>query len=195
MAQHVLIVGGGLAGPALAVSLARIGIRSTVFEIRQVKGDSGGSITLAPNALRALDKSCGVYNAIRSAGYVYDKLDAYLDDGYKLGELLLGDDEYPAVRIMRTAIHKVLLDACEAGGVKIVWGARLTRIEEGEGVTAHFEDGSSASGESLVMLSAHPRRYPHRRRWHPLQGPPARPRFFCPYSDLFRLVHGQWLLS
>jgi 2-polyprenyl-6-methoxyphenol hydroxylase-like FAD-dependent oxidoreductase len=50
---------------------------------------------------------------------------------------------------MRSTLHKVLLDACAEMGelIDIKWGVKLSRIEEEEqGVTAHFEDGSTAKG-------------------------------------------------
>jgi 2-polyprenyl-6-methoxyphenol hydroxylase-like FAD-dependent oxidoreductase len=63
---HVLIVGCRLAGPELAVALARRNIRSTIFEIRSEKGDTGGSTRLVPNALRVLERFLGVYKEIIS---------------------------------------------------------------------------------------------------------------------------------
>ena len=159
--QHVLIVGGGLAGPALALALARHQIRSTIFELRATRSDSGGSLTLAPNALRVLDKCCGVYDRIRAVGYPYTSMGAYSEDGYKFGDISVGDpatEGYEAVRIMRSMIHKVLLDACEDVGhefVKVKWGARVTQIEDSpEGVDVHLEDGSSTSGEFRPSLNA-----------------------------------------
>lgn len=150
--QHVLIVGGGLAGPCLALSLARHGIRSTIFEIRPELSDSGGSISLGPNALQVLDKYAGVYDRVKSAGYTYYEFGAYFEDGERLGKVNVGQkDGYPAVRILRTTLHKVLLEAGEAmdGKIQVKYGARFKSIEQGEeGVTVSFEDGSSASGKS-----------------------------------------------
>lgn len=156
---HVLIVGGGLAGPALALALARKNIRSTIFEIRPSRSDSGGSISLAPNALNALDKGIGVYNQVQSAGFTYHRIGAYADDGYKFGDVRMCDEggqgSYPLVRLPRPTLHKILVDACAErdGMIKIVWGATLTKIQENQdGVTAFFEDGSSATGECLFSL-------------------------------------------
>lgn len=150
--QHVLIIGGGLAGPCLALSLARHGIRSTIFEIRPERSDSGGSISLGPNALQVLDKYAGVYDQVKAAGFTYHSFGAYFEDGERLGAIKVGQkDGYPAVRIMRTTLHKVLLDAGEGmeGKIQVKYGAKFSAIEQGEeGVTVTFEDGSSASGKS-----------------------------------------------
>ena len=114
--QHVLIIGGGLGGPALAIALARRDIRSSIYELRSEPGDIGGALMLAPNALRVLDKVIGVYGSVRSSGYVLQRVAAYASDGMKLGEVGLGEeteDGYPAVRIRRPVLHKVLLEECD----------------------------------------------------------------------------------
>ncbi len=156
--RHVLIIGGGLAGPCLALSLARQNIRSTIFEIRSTKSDSGGSISLGPNGLQVLDRYAGVYDRIQAAGFSYYRFGAYADDGEKLGEIAVGEEDkgdqgYPSVRIMRSTLHKILLDAgAEMDGmIDVKWGAKISRIEEDEqGVTAYFEDGSQAKGALSV---------------------------------------------
>jgi len=108
--RHVLIIGGGLASPCLALSLARHNIRSTIFEICPTRSDSGGSISLGPNTLQVLDRHAGVYDRIRAAGFSYHRFGAYADDGEHFGEIAVGDDEgYPAVRVMRSTVHKVLV--------------------------------------------------------------------------------------
>ncbi|KAJ6569274.1 hypothetical protein B0H19DRAFT_1066033 [Mycena capillaripes] len=122
--QHVLITGGGP---------PRSHIRSTIFEIRPTRSDSGGSISLGPNALQ-----------ISGVG-------AYGDDGEKFGEITAGEangnEGYPSVRVMRSTLHKVLLDAGEEMGemITVKWGAKLSRIGEDEqAVRAYFEDWSKA---------------------------------------------------
>ncbi|KAK8846893.1 hypothetical protein IAR55_005983 [Kwoniella newhampshirensis] len=155
--RHVLIIGGGLAGPCLALSLARRNIRSTIFEIRPQPSESGGSISLGPNALQVLDRYAGVYYQLRANGFVYNRFGAFTDGGEKLGEISVGEEEkgdegYPALRIMRSTLHEVLLDAgSKTELVDMRWAARLAKIEENEqGVTAHFEDGTTVTGDILI---------------------------------------------
>lgn len=54
--NHTLIVGCGLAGPALALLLAQHGLRSTILEARPEHRTIGGPVMLAPNAVRVLDR-------------------------------------------------------------------------------------------------------------------------------------------
>jgi 2-polyprenyl-6-methoxyphenol hydroxylase-like FAD-dependent oxidoreductase len=156
--RHVLIVGGGLAGPCLALSLARHNIRSTILELRPTRPTSGGSISLGPNALQVLDRYAGVYEQLKAVGYSYNAIGAYTDSGEKLGEIrvgLEGSGGYPAVRVMRTLVNGVLLDAGEKSGlVSVKYGTKVERVEEDDkGVTAYLADGSKEVGELSGMTS------------------------------------------
>ncbi|KAJ7881591.1 putative kynurenine 3-monooxygenase [Mycena olivaceomarginata] len=151
--DRVLIVGGGLAGPALALALARQNIRSSVFEIRPQRTIADGSIALAPNALRALDHVIGVYDRLKSAGFSYRRLAMHAEDGQLFGHVSQSDSEYDALRILRSTLHNTMLDACEEQPdlVEVRFGVTITQIEDGEdGVTLRFEDGSSARGDILI---------------------------------------------
>ncbi|KAJ6459566.1 putative kynurenine 3-monooxygenase [Mycena sanguinolenta] len=151
--ERVLIVGGGLAGPALALALARNNISSSIFEIRPERTIAASSITLAPNALRALDRIIGVYDRLKPAGFSYRHLAMHADDSYHFGNVAQYDDDYDALRILRSTLHNTILDACaeQAELIQVNYGARLTHIEDTtDGVIAHFEDGSSARGDILI---------------------------------------------
>jgi hypothetical protein len=211
---HVLILGGGIAGPALGLALAKNDISSTIFEIRQPGTDQGGSITLAPHALRVIDKSLGVYDDVLARGFRYDKVAAYNDQGYRFGEIQVeepGEEGYPAVRILRSELHRLLVQKYERLGGKMVWGAKWKDIKENEmGVEIDFEDGSTASGTSVQSHSSHPtkqsltadrrharhrtRRRTDRSRRDPLSHPNPYPRSSHPLPHLRRDMHDQHLL-
>ena len=154
--KHVLIIGGGLAGPCLALSLARKSIRSTIFEIRPAPSTGGGSITLGPNALQVLDKYAGIYDKVKESGFIYRRMGAYAEDGEKFGDIKVGEEDsqpgkYPAVRIMRSLLHQHLLSALEEAKIEIKYGADMTKIEETESdVSVHFKDGTIAKGDVVI---------------------------------------------
>jgi len=53
---HVLIIGGGIAGPALELLLKKAGISSAVYEAHQSLEDAGGGFTIAPNGMNVLEE-------------------------------------------------------------------------------------------------------------------------------------------
>lgn len=157
LARHVLIVGGGIGGPSLAIALARRNIRSTIYEIRPFAGNEGGALIISPNALCVLDKILGMKDEVLNAGYQYDNINIYSSDGQWLGAMVNGDEEnwgYRAVRVTRTALHNRLLDQCNAMGglVNIQYGKVCEKVEEGEhGVKVCFADGTHGEGGLITL--------------------------------------------
>jgi 2-polyprenyl-6-methoxyphenol hydroxylase-like FAD-dependent oxidoreductase len=152
--SQVLIVGGGFAGPVLALALHARGITSAVYETRQEGNKQGGNIALAPNALRVLD-AVGVYDDIRVSGYNYQELYLSNSHGAELGKFLNGSHikyHYPAIRIHRRDVRDFLLARLKAEGIPIHYGKKLKFIvsETEESVTLAFEDGSQATGDYAV---------------------------------------------
>ena len=64
---HSIIIGGGIAGPALALLLKKAGITSTVYEAHPRLEDVGGGFTIAPNGMNVLEE-VGVADSIASSG-------------------------------------------------------------------------------------------------------------------------------
>src|ERR1700744_4232182 len=70
----VLVIGGGVAGLAVAHLLhtkgkaAEIPVNVSVYELRGGPTTIGGAISIAPNALRILDKQMGIYQKLRPMG-------------------------------------------------------------------------------------------------------------------------------
>jgi len=57
--KKAIIIGGGIAGPASALALSKIGITSTIYEPREGAVTIGGAINLTHNVLRVLEKAMG----------------------------------------------------------------------------------------------------------------------------------------
>src|SRR3954465_13998800 len=69
--NRVLIVGGGIAGMALAIVLQRAGIAADIAEIDKDWRVYGAGITITGPTLRAFDRP-GLLDAVVGAGYCYD---------------------------------------------------------------------------------------------------------------------------
>jgi len=86
----ILIAGGGIGGMALALALARRGIRSTVLERQPTPALTGAGIQLGPNGVRAL-QCLGVAEALRPCTGVPEAIEVVAGaSGRRLARLPLG---------------------------------------------------------------------------------------------------------
>ena len=85
--RTAIVIGGGIAGPATAMALAKAGIEATVYEARPDGADGGGvMLTLAVNgidALRAIDASSAA--AAVAAGFPTPQITLRTHTGKRLG--------------------------------------------------------------------------------------------------------------
>jgi 2-polyprenyl-6-methoxyphenol hydroxylase-like FAD-dependent oxidoreductase len=144
--NQVVIVGAGIAGPALGIALKRAGIDSIVFEASDgPRDDAGAFLNLAPNGLSVL-RALGVSARLDGLGFQNDRLVFHNETGRVIAEVPVG-----GVTVARGVLSRVLREAAEDAGVRVEFGKALTSITEHTGgVVAHFADGSSAHGFSLV---------------------------------------------
>jgi FAD-dependent urate hydroxylase len=109
----VLIVGGGIAGPALAIALRRAEINSIVYESNPKPRDEAGAfLNLAPNGLNVL-RELGVENRTERLGFRNDRLVFHSDTGR-----LLADAPVGGTTLMRGALSRVLREAAIDAGVR-----------------------------------------------------------------------------
>jgi 2-polyprenyl-6-methoxyphenol hydroxylase-like FAD-dependent oxidoreductase len=148
--QHVLIIGGGIAGPVLALFLKKAGIGSTVFEAYPERREIGGALGLAPNGV-ALLAELGLADDVIDAGTIFADMEFRTPEGRRIGIASNGTYDQPAVTLTRARLHEITAGAAERQGIAILYGKRLRSIEETvEGIIARFEDGSEAKGDLLV---------------------------------------------
>jgi 2-polyprenyl-6-methoxyphenol hydroxylase-like FAD-dependent oxidoreductase len=152
--MKVLVVGCGTAGSALAVLLARGGAAVDVAEIAPGPVTSGSGITLQGNALRVL-RDLGVWEAVAAAGYAFDVLGLRAPDGSLIAEIpdaRTGGPDLPATLGMnRPELAAILAEAVRDAGARVRYGTTVPALEDdGEGVTAHLSDGSSAVYDLVV---------------------------------------------
>ncbi|KAL2880439.1 hypothetical protein SGCOL_004159 [Colletotrichum sp. CLE4] len=155
--DDVAIIGGGIAGMALALALNAHAIPATIYESRDavpLPHHAGGGMMLCPNALRILE-SLGVYESLLEKAYSFDYVyykgrDEVTVDRYPLG----GKAEfgYDAVRIFRQELIEILAGACRERGVEVRYGKRFVRVvgEDDRGVEFEFADGERRRAGVLV---------------------------------------------
>ncbi|MEX1654100.1 NAD(P)/FAD-dependent oxidoreductase [Streptomyces pseudovenezuelae] len=151
---RVLVIGGGIAGTATALALHKAGFEAVVHEAHPDSAeDIGAFLTLASNGMRALAQ-LDASAAVTAIGFQLTSLRLLDDTGTEQAHAPMGEVSDPLLhyRCLRRGDLNAALQA-EAGrrGVAVRHGARLVSVEEGpDQVTAHFADGTTASGDLLI---------------------------------------------
>ena len=149
MLKSCIIVGGGIAGPATALALSKIGIDCSIYEMRESPSSIGGAINLTPYALRILD-GLGVV----TSGCVVTSVEFWsLGGAGKLGEMPFRGTDGHALRMLRKDLQNSLITATEQVGIQTHYGSKLESIEKrgpGAEVTAIFSNGKSVQADFIV---------------------------------------------
>ena len=126
--MRAVVTGGGVAGSASAIALARIGADVTVYEAYEdPAGPVGSYVSLAVNGLRALD-ALGCLPQVQAAGFPVARHRMWSGSGKLLGDVARGrrpEDELHSVTIMRADLVTALRAAAQEAGARIVTGQRL----------------------------------------------------------------------
>ena len=146
---NVLVVGGGIAGLAAAISLRHYGIDHLLFErvedVQKVQGGSG--LRLGYNVGRAFDH----LGLLEDAKQVCSSLEGVrfeTNTGKHLGTTRHMEGE-THLGIRRPPLHELLMAAADEE--RIHTGAEFVGFQQdGDGVTAHFADGRTARGKVLI---------------------------------------------
>jgi 2-polyprenyl-6-methoxyphenol hydroxylase-like FAD-dependent oxidoreductase len=153
--QHVLIIGGGIAGAAAALALMRRNrMTCSIFEIRSEPATIGGAINLTPNALRYLEH-LGVLSRLKPKGCEVKYINVLsLRTGQRLGKINFDNIEkfkHHALRVMRDDLLQSMLQTLKEMGVDVQYGMKVQSvIEETESISAVFEDGTTVKGDILL---------------------------------------------
>jgi 2-polyprenyl-6-methoxyphenol hydroxylase-like FAD-dependent oxidoreductase len=147
--HRAIVIGGGIAGPALSLFLQRGGIVPQIFEAYGEPSTIGGAFHIAPNGMRIM-AALGLADRVASAGAPSSEFGFRNHHGRSLGHLDLRRAGV-GVTILRAAFHRILLDETARHGMSIAYHKRLRSIEESDReVLAHFDDGSTARGDMLL---------------------------------------------
>jgi 2-polyprenyl-6-methoxyphenol hydroxylase-like FAD-dependent oxidoreductase len=152
--MKALIVGGGIAGPAAALALAKAGIEPVVLERRSVVDPEAGSwFTVAPNGLSALD-AIDALEAARDQGVPSRANVMYGATGRRLGKVSLGHplaNGLVALTMKRSWLAAQLAQEAESRGILVRRGAEVSEVTDfGDHVEVTLTDGTVLSADLLV---------------------------------------------
>lgn len=154
MRRTALIIGSGVAGPAMALFLRRLGWQPTIYEAAAEPDDYAGSfLNVATNGLAVLHE-LGLRDRLLTDAHHCPHMVMWSGRGKLLGQVPNGPAADPArgsAVVRRGWLHQVLRDGALSHDVPIAFGARLTEITPlADGVRASFADGSAAEADILI---------------------------------------------
>ena len=171
----VLIIGGGIGGLTLALSLHQAGVSCRVLESAPEIRPLGVGINLLPHAMRELSE-LGLQDRL-AARAIETRTLAYYS---RHGQPIISDTrgryagyDWPQLSIHRADLHDVLLEAARArlGDDAVQLDRRCTRIDQdGSGVTVHFDNAAPQAGK--VAIGCDGIHSAVRRQLFPDEGPP-----------------------
>lgn len=143
---RALVIGGGLAGPVLAMFLQRAGVEAIVYEGRPEPLDHlGAFLGLAPNGRDVLG-TLGIREDIEALGLPSPRIGFLNHKGKELGV-----NPQPVVTFKRGTLSMGLRAAALSRGIEIQWNKRLTSLDQpGDKVVARFADGTTAEADLLI---------------------------------------------
>ncbi len=150
MRNRILIIGAGLGGLALAQGLVKAGFDVSLFERDEspTSRSQGYRISIRSLGMSALTALLTPEKMSRlSRAKVADVGDGFTCTNEKMEPFFsVSQGQDAAVQFLRSELRNLLQE-----GIDIEWNKRLVLFEDkGDRVIAHFEDGSSATGDLLV---------------------------------------------
>lgn len=152
--RSVAVIGGGVAGFAVAVLLAEADVAVDLVEAKPDVAALGSGITLQGNALRVL-RTLGLWEQARRAGHCFDSIGLRLPSGELVAEVTdarTGGPDLPAAAGMyRPDLARLLATRATEAGVKVRTGTvPVSLVQDDDGVDLRFSDGSSGRYDLVV---------------------------------------------
>ncbi len=157
--KKAVIIGCGIAGPVVALFLRRAGIDAEIYEAQAATDDQAGSfLNVAANGMDVL-ATLGLSNQLLAEGFPCSRMIMWSGRGKQLGEVRNAGSQDPdatSVIIKRKALHRIVRTEAIRQGINIAFDKRLVDIQVADAVvgeprvTAHFADGTTATGDLLI---------------------------------------------
>jgi 2-polyprenyl-6-methoxyphenol hydroxylase-like FAD-dependent oxidoreductase len=198
--MNVLIVGGGIAGMACAIELAKLDVAVTLIDLDPNWRVYGAGITITGPTFRAF-REIGIMDEVIAQGFACRGARTRLADGTLLGEVAEIGLE-PGIPygggILRPLLHRILADRVRAAGVTVRLGITIEDVLPGEhdvevtlsdGATARFDlmvgaDGINSRTRALLFSDMAPPRFTGQGAWRVLAPRP-------PELDMIEMYLGQ----
>ncbi|MBO1256394.1 FAD-dependent urate hydroxylase HpxO [Alteromonas sp. 5E99-2] len=151
--MKALIIGAGIGGLSAAVALKKQGISCEIFEaVKEIK-PVGAALSIWPNGVKCMNH-LGMGHIMDELGGPMNNL-AYCDGfngqvmtQFSLAPLVEAVKERPCP-VSRAKLQSKMID--HWGKDKVQFDKRISRVEQTEtSVTAHFVDGTSATGDFMI---------------------------------------------
>jgi len=152
--RRVAIIGGGVAGPVLAIFLRRAGFEVSVYEAMESASHQGGGLGLGCNGMRVL-RAAGLEEELRAVSVVQGGWSMQDQRGRRIVDVStdhMARYGIPSVLLARAQLHAVCLRGLRREGVAIHYGKQVVGLDDqvGSPVGLRFADGSSAEADLVV---------------------------------------------
>jgi 2-polyprenyl-6-methoxyphenol hydroxylase-like FAD-dependent oxidoreductase len=152
--KQAIIAGAGIAGLSAGITLARTGIRATVYDAAPRSGLEGSGLTISAIGMRAI-RDLGLGDQVMAVGAGSSETIIADASGHQLDHIStppLAGAGLPAMGgIMRATFHDLLLKTAQTEGVTVHFGTGVAGVEQSDqGVQLQLSDGRELQTELLV---------------------------------------------